>query len=631
MQNTHDVAIGLTKLWGTHTFKVGYQSQDSMKLQNLGTVTFGALPFEGRVTFSNDSNNPLDSGFGYANAALGIFSRFEQQNALFEGDYVYHNKDFYIQDNWKVNSRLTLDIGMRFTHHGPQYDVKQQASNFFPDQWSASRAPQLYVPGCASGSGPGCPRVAVDPRTGASLGAGSSVAIGTIVPNTGTLLNGIIQAGNGIAKENYTEQALVFGPRIGAAYDVTGTQRIVLRGSVGVFYDRLQGDSIFGQIGNPPTGQGSTVVNSTLQQVAQGTAGVQPPPVMLIYDYDAKIGASTSWNGGVQMVLPWSSALDVSYVGTHNYNSVSFGSISVPPNSDPMDLNAPDIGTAYLPQYQDPTAPASTIPGARALPTDLMRPYRGLGAIIATRPIFYTQYDSLQTSFNRRFRNGWQGGINWTLSLRHRGRHVFAEAPAAQRRRHDRSSARAGCGRRSALERGPAAASHQGQLRMGSSRRHGGRRDSKVLAAVANDWQVSGVFTGGNGAPYDVTYSYQTAGANVNLTGSPNYRARIRTVGDIGSGCSSDQYAQFNANRVRRSDVQQPRRRIGGQPAERLLGQDDRSRDRPQHSHRRQPADTVPSRSVQRVQCRRHQRAQHDDSIQQPVGGDDDYEQPVQC
>ena len=87
-----------------------------------------------------------------------------------------------------MNSRLTLDLGMRFTHHGPQYDVKQQASNFFPDQWSASQAPQLYIPGCASGSGAGCPRVAVDPRTGASLGAGSSVAIGTIVPNTGTLL-----------------------------------------------------------------------------------------------------------------------------------------------------------------------------------------------------------------------------------------------------------------------------------------------------------------------------------------------------------------------------------------------------------------------------------------------------------
>ena len=548
MQNTHDVAIGVTKLWGSHTFKVGYQSQDSMKLQNLGTVTQGALPFEGRVNFGNDSNNPLDTGFGFANAALGIFSRFEQQNALYEGDYVYHNKDFYIQDNWKVNSRLTLDLGMRFTHHGPQYDVKQQASNFFPDQWSASQAPLLYLPGCASGSGPGCPRVAVDPRTGASLGAGSSVAIGTIVPNTGKLLNGIIQAGNGIAKENYVEQSLVFGPRIGAAYDVTGTQRIVVRGSVGVFYDRLQGDSIFGQIGNPPTGQGSTVVNSTLQQVAQGTAGVQPPPVMLIYDYDAKIGASTSWNGGVQMVLPWSSALDVSYVGTHNYNSVSFGSISVPPNSDPMDLNAPDIGTAYLPQYQDPTAPASTIPGARAVATDLMRPYPGLGAIIATRPIFYTQYESLQTSFNRRFRNGWQAGINWTLSLRHEGntfspKHLLHNADGTIGLRPEQDAVDevlSNAGLRRHLIKANFVWDLPGISADGGA--------SKVVGAIVNDWQLSGVFTGGSGAPYDVTYSYQTAGANVNLTGSPSYRARIRTVGDIGSGCSSDQFAQFNAS-----------------------------------------------------------------------------------
>jgi hypothetical protein len=547
MQNTHDVAIGVTKLWGSHTFKVGYQSQDSMKLQNLGTVTQGALPFEGRVTFSNDSNNPLDSGFGYANAALGIFSRFEQQNALYEGDYVYHNKDFYIQDNWKVNGRLTLDLGMRFTHHGPQYDVKQQASNFFPDQWSASQAPQLYLPGCASGSGAGCPRVAVDPRTGASLGTGSSVVIGTIVPNTGNLLNGIVQAGNGIAKENYKEQSLVFGPRVGAAYDVTGTQRIVVRGSVGVFYDRLQGDSIFGQIGNPPTGQGSTVVNSTLQQVAQGTAGVRPPPVMLIYDYDAKIGASTSWNAGVQMALPWASALDVSYVGTHNYNSVSFGSISLPANNEPMDLNAPDIGTAYLPQYQDPTAPASAIPGARALPTDLLRPYRGLGAIIATRPIFHTQYDSLQTSFNRRFRNGWQGGLNWTLSLRHTGNTLSP--------RHLQHNADGTIGLRPEQDAVDEVLSNVGLRRhlikgnfvwdLPNIEASTGMR--RVLAAAANGWQVSGVFTGGSGAPYDVTYAYQTAGANVNLTGSPSYRARIRTVGDIGSGCSSDQYAQFNA------------------------------------------------------------------------------------
>src|SRR6186997_2570042 len=45
----------------------------------------------------------------------------------------------------------------------------------------------------------------------------------------------------------------------------------------------------------------------------------------------------------------------------------------------------------------------------------------------------------------------------------------------------------------------------------------------QVVAAVLNDWQVSGVFTAGSGTPYDISYSYQSNGANVNLTGSPDY------------------------------------------------------------------------------------------------------------
>ena len=63
---------------------------------------------------------------------------------------------------------------------------------------------------------------------------------------------------------------------------------------------------------------------------------------------------------------------------------------------------------------------------------------------------------------------------------------------------------------------------------------------------MVNDWQLSGVFTGGSGAPYDARYSYQQNGSNVNLTGSPNYLARIEVIGDPGSGCSSDPYKQFN-------------------------------------------------------------------------------------
>ena len=70
----------------------------------------------------------------------------------------------------------------------------------------------------------------------------------------------------------------------------------------------------------------------------------------------------------------------------------------------------------------------------------------------------------------------------------------------------------------------------------------------QVLAWIVNDWQVSGVWTAATGTPYSATFTYQNGGNNVNLTGSPDFGARIRIVGDAGGGCSSNQYAQFTAS-----------------------------------------------------------------------------------
>ena len=548
-QRTQDVALSVTKLFGSHTFKGGYQSQDCFKPQNVGTQTPGVFAPEGAVSFANDSNNPLDTGFGFANAAIGVFSSYQQQNALIEGAYVYHSKDIYLQDNWKVSPRLTLDYGMRFTHHGPFYDQSGNSSNFFPERWQASQAPLLYQPGCAVNVTP-CPavsRIAVNPASGASLGAGSAPAIGTIVSGTGVLMNGIVKQGDGIAKENYVEPAMVYGPRVGGAYDVTGSQRIVVRGGLGYFFDRAQGDSVFGQSGNPPTGRQATVYYSTLQSVAQGATALQPVPGMITYYYDAKIGSSLNWNGGVQMALPWSSSLDVSYVGAHNSNSIAFGSIGTPSGQLPLDRNAPDIGTAYLPQSQDPTRGTSAVPGATAFTTDLLRPYRGIGTVNTNWPRFHTQYDSMQMAFSRRMRNGWQAGLSWTLGLRFSGNTLSSQ--------HVVHNADGTIGFASYQEANDALLSNVGV------RRHMVRANfmldfpdvqassgfAKIVAAAANGWQLSGVLTAGSGAPYDATYSYQADGSNVNLTGSPSYAARIKVVGSPGSGCSSDQYRQFDA------------------------------------------------------------------------------------
>ena len=146
------------------------------------------LGFQGYVNFGNDTNNALDTGFGFANAATGVFTQYLQQSKLIEGSMIYNNTEFYVQDNWKVNNRLTLDYGVRFTRQQPQYDQFLQMSNFFPNEWSLANAPLLYVSGCNNGATvcSGNARNAVDPRTGQILtapgAANTAAAIGTVDP-----------------------------------------------------------------------------------------------------------------------------------------------------------------------------------------------------------------------------------------------------------------------------------------------------------------------------------------------------------------------------------------------------------------------------------------------------------------
>src|SRR5215510_6834984 len=210
INRTQDVAISLTKVWGPHTSKAGFYNNHSFKAQNTGAGGVANLGFQGYVDFGNNTNNALDTGFGFANAAVGVFQQYLQQSKLIEGSMIYNNTEFYLQDNWKVNGKLTLDYGLRFTHQTPQYDQFLQMSNFFADQWRLGSAPVLYVAGCSNGAVvcSGNARNAVDPRTGQILtapgAANTAAAIGTVVPNSGNLLNGIHQAGDGIADTSYT-------------------------------------------------------------------------------------------------------------------------------------------------------------------------------------------------------------------------------------------------------------------------------------------------------------------------------------------------------------------------------------------------------------------------------------------
>ena len=408
---SHDASFSLTKLVGRHTLKAGLYWNHAYKAQQLGTA--GATPFQGALSFANDTQNPLDSGFGYANAALGVLSWYAQQSVVVEGAYVYNNIDWYAQDNWKVRNNLTLDYGLRFVYMQPTYDTRIQASTFFLDRWQSSQAPQLYVTGCA-GASPcsGTNRQAMDPRTGQLLGPTSGVLIGQIVPSSGNLMNGIVRAGDGISKYNYTWPAVVVAPRFGFAYDVSGAQRMVVRGGIGLFHDRPAGDTMYSQVGNPGFSTSRTVRYALLQQLSSGLEILGPPQLTSVWPYEAEIPSSTQWNAGIQMALPWASTIDVSYVGLHGFNQ-----LREIRGQTQVDINAVDLGAAFLPRNQDPTLAASSTPGATAYSTDLLRPYRGLGQVGFNFPDFHETYHSIQASLNRRFRDGVAFGLDYTLGL----------------------------------------------------------------------------------------------------------------------------------------------------------------------------------------------------------------------
>jgi hypothetical protein len=537
---SHDASFSLTKLAGRHTLKAGAYWNHAYKAQQLGTA--GATPFQGALSFANDTQNPLDSGFGYANAALGILSSYAQQSVVVEGGYIYNNVDWYLQDNWKVNNKLTLDYGMRFVYMQPTYDTRVQASTFFLDRWQGSQAPLLYMTGCV-GASPcsGTNRQALNPRTGQLLGPTSAVLIGQIVPNSGDLMNGIVRAGDGISKYNYTWPTVVAAPRFGLAYDISGTQRTVLRGGIGLFHDRPAGDTMYSQVGNPGFSTSRTVRYAQLQQLASGLEILGPPQLTSVWPYEADIPSSTQWNAGIQMTLPWASTVDVSYVGQRGFNQ-----LREIRGQTQVDINAVDIGAAFLSQNQDPTLAASGTPGASAYSTDILRPYRGLGQVGYNFPDFHETYHSIQTSLNRRFRDGIAFGLAYTLGLAWEG-----NIGLTQRLQHSSDG--------TYVIRADQAEYEELNKDMGNRRHllkanflwdlpdlHASGGGMNVVGLLVNDWQLSGIFTAGSGARYDISYAYQNGGSSVNLTGTPSYPAMIRIVGDPGKGCSGDQYRQFD-------------------------------------------------------------------------------------
>ena len=312
----------MTKVAGRHTFKGGFYNNHSFKAQNAG-VSGGSRARWTSTTTPTTRSTPASA---IANAALGVFTRYQQAAKFVEGSMIYNNTEFYIQDNWKVNSRLTLDYGMRFTHQQPQYDQFQQMSNFFPELWSQTPRRSSTSPGCSNGATvcSGNTRNAMDPRTGQIIlppagAANTQVLIGTPIPDVGQSAERHPPGGRRHLQvrlhlaDARLRPALRCGVRRErrSELDHPRRRRALLRPS-----GRQHGVLDPGQ---PADRDAADLRNGTLETLGHGLAPGAVPG-MTTFQYDAKVPASWQWNMGIQMTLPWASSLDVSYVGNHGVN-----------------------------------------------------------------------------------------------------------------------------------------------------------------------------------------------------------------------------------------------------------------------------------------------------------------------
>jgi hypothetical protein len=520
---TYDAIINLTKVMGSHTAKVGFYFQSSWKPQ----APF--VNYNSEINFGENSSNPFDSGFTYANAALGVFNSYNQASNYYYPEWVYKNFEWYVQDNWKVDRKLTLDYGVRFYYMTPQFDQTLTASAFLPDQYDFNQAVRLYTPVCV-GASPcsGDSRRGIDPAlAGTTPTAGNTVDggfIGQIVPGSGERFNGAFQAGSGPVGDQLASGSVFrVSPRFGFVYDISGRGSTILRGGFGIFYDRPMGNMVFDNIGNAPGMTQSTINFGLLQNLDQlfQTSTIVPPVSLRPTQFDFVPPKVYQWNLGVQTKLFPSITADVAYVGSSSHSLISSNQI-----------NAVPFGARYLPENQDPTRAPSSLPGQNALTDDLLRPFPGYGNINLYEFRSYSNYHALQMGLNRRFDNGFM--VNafyvWSKALGTANddySNTLPNATDAQLREYDYSYT-------------------------SNDRPHNFVvsfiwQTPKVtdggLGFLVNDWQLSGGYRWTSGAPYQVNFSIPGVGAG-NLTGGST-NARVVVNGDPGSGNSTDPYLQI--------------------------------------------------------------------------------------
>jgi hypothetical protein len=369
------VTENLTWTKGHHNIKFGIFLNKDDKAQT------GNWGLEGNINFSPSTSMAMDTGNGLANLMLGNFNNFTQASAAVYPYFRFLEGDFYVQDNWKVSKRLTIDLGVRVPYMVPTYTVVRGGTLGGEGTWT------LYSVDTSKYDVTQRPQI--NPTTGFLIGNPIQVLspLGLVCdPCAGT-------------PRGFSPAKAFVEPRVGAAYDVFGDGSTAVRGGFGVFNERLrQNNFSFGAGAAWPNLSSGSVYNGNVSSidvssVAGANAPIQPPN-LTIWPSDNTMPTIYSWYGGVQRQLPSKFVLDVSYSGNHSIHLM-----------DQRQVNALPAG--YL--LSNPNALASVGGWASSL-----LPYTGWGQLTAVETLGYARYNAMMIRLSRRFSDNFLVNFNYT-------------------------------------------------------------------------------------------------------------------------------------------------------------------------------------------------------------------------
>ncbi len=279
--------VSMTKMWSRHTLKMGYEQRRSYINNSEAGTPSGGAAFDGAWTGINQQAPFAQQGSGFASYLLGAPNNFSFQGNKYAWAVLFANHGAFIQDDFKVNRKLTLNLGLRWEYEAPETERFNRLVYVDPMADSGVKVNSAF-------------------NWQRDVVAAGLLPAGAPVPNlNGPLLGamGLVNSPVRSSRNGSNPYWKNFGPRLGLAYQIDA--KTVFRGGFGILYSGYTGNA---------SGTGSLAINNYINSSGAATItrdGGQTIAATLSNPFPGNYGLNPAVND-------WSTTRDL-YLGTYAY------------------------------------------------------------------------------------------------------------------------------------------------------------------------------------------------------------------------------------------------------------------------------------------------------------------------